>query len=162
MKKNGFTLIELLVVIAIIGILATIVLASLNTARNRSKDAKIKEELHQVRSEAGIYYERYSSYIQGIDPVTGEDISLCENSGALDNFRDSIMAIVDLNNNGFADCAIPDNGESYAIEVSRNGDTIWCVDSTGFAGPTSTANTDRICDGSNYCGGNDIWACVPE
>ncbi|MBP9711379.1 MAG: prepilin-type N-terminal cleavage/methylation domain-containing protein [Candidatus Pacebacteria bacterium] len=51
MSARGFTLIELLVVIAIIGILASIVLASLSSARSSSRDTQRVGELQQILRE---------------------------------------------------------------------------------------------------------------
>jgi prepilin-type N-terminal cleavage/methylation domain-containing protein len=60
--KNGFTLIELLVVIALIGILSTLVLANLNSARERSRDAQRKADLRNIQTAFRLYYNDKGSY----------------------------------------------------------------------------------------------------
>lgn len=68
--RKGFTLIELLVVIAIIGLLSSIVLSSLNSARDKGKDAAIKSQLEQMRSAAELIYESTGSYSTVCDAST--------------------------------------------------------------------------------------------
>jgi len=62
-RQDGFTLIELLVVIAIIGILSSVVLASLSSARNKGKDAAVKSQLASMRAQAEIYYSTADTYV---------------------------------------------------------------------------------------------------
>jgi len=60
MNKKGFTLIELLVVIAIIGILSSVVLASLNTARGKGANAAVKSTMANLRAQAELIYDSVS------------------------------------------------------------------------------------------------------
>ncbi len=61
-KTKGFTLIELLVVIAIIGILSSIVLASLNSARQKGRDARRVADIKQIQLALELYYDAHSQY----------------------------------------------------------------------------------------------------
>lgn len=61
-KKKGFTLIELLVVIAIIGILSSVVLASLNSARTKSRDTKRVADLKQLQVAYEMYFDSCRQY----------------------------------------------------------------------------------------------------
>ena len=60
--KKGFTLIELLVVIAIIGILSSVVLASLSTARQKSRDAKRISDIGQIQLALELFFDANQSY----------------------------------------------------------------------------------------------------
>lgn len=59
-NKEGFTLIELLVVVAIIGLLASIVLVSLNRARIKARDARRLADMQQIYTALNMYYGDYS------------------------------------------------------------------------------------------------------
>jgi len=74
-KNKGFTLIELLVVIAIIGILSSVVLASLNSARQKSRDAKRVSDIKQVQLALELYFDTNKAYPTTLAPlVTGGHI----------------------------------------------------------------------------------------
>jgi len=60
--KRGFTLIELLVVIAIIGILSSVVLASLSSARLKARDSKRVSDLDQIRVALEMYFDANGTY----------------------------------------------------------------------------------------------------
>ena len=64
-RRDGFTLIELLVVIAIIGILSSVVLASLNSARKKSRDARRVADIGQIKLALELAFDKNSTYPTG-------------------------------------------------------------------------------------------------
>lgn len=62
MKKNGFTLIELLTVIAIIGILSSIVVASMTSARQKARDTKRVSDIKQLQLALATYADANSNH----------------------------------------------------------------------------------------------------
>ena len=140
MKKRGFTLVELLVVIAIIGLLASIIIVSLNTARNRAKNSAIKAALDQLRLAAEWEYDNDEDYDDVCEEGTNE-IGIIGTSDEIVRIRTSIH-----DNGGIARVCYDDikDGEwrwcarVYNMPAGGN----WCVDYAGYSG--GTANCDAI------------------
>ena len=137
MKNKGFTLIELLVVIAIIGILASVVLASLNTARAKGADSAIKANLNNARAQAMLFYDDNSSLFTDV----------CTGAGGIGQFKTGATSA------GSADVNCAHATSTWALEAQLKSDTAkyFCTDSTGVATTTGTSVTDGATTG-DICG----------
>jgi prepilin-type N-terminal cleavage/methylation domain-containing protein len=126
---RGFTLIELLVVIAIIGILSSVVLASLNTARNRGADAAVKSNLANARAEAELFYDSNNSSYNGV----------CANTATANVIGDSVQAAITASGSGALATSCYTNGTAWAAQVPLKTAGSYCVDSTGTATTSASA-----------------------
>ncbi len=62
-RARGFTLIELLVVVAVIAVLLALILVAIGNARDKAKDARVRQDLDQIRSLAEVYRTNDRGYI---------------------------------------------------------------------------------------------------
>jgi len=127
--KKGFTLIELLVVIAIIGILASVVLTSLSSSREKAMDAKYKTTLASARAQAELFYSDNSNYT-----------TVCA-SGTTANGLSDIKGTLDG-----AFCT--SSATAWVMTGKLSGTSkYWCVDSKGnsTSSATSTKDLTNLC-----------------
>ncbi len=66
--KKAFTLVELLVVIAIIGLLSTLSVVALNSARAKARDARRLSDIKQLRTALDMYYDSAGTYPNSLTP----------------------------------------------------------------------------------------------
>ncbi len=142
-KQQGVTLTELLTVIVIIGILASVVLVSLDYARQRARDSVIQQQMDQLRNIAEATFDFGDGYsrleaMEGVDNSELERIKNQIEDVASSDVKD------DLNKDTFKIEFSNDSQEycAYAYLVTDVDDVV-CVDSSG--------NVERGEDSSFEC-----------
>ncbi len=131
--KRGFTLIELLVVIAIIGILASVVLASLNTARAKGADAAVKSNLNGMRAQAELFYDTGATYT-----------NVCADTNMTNALSAAMKAVAGtVTAGGLGDGECNSSATAWAAWTNLKSDSAnaHCVDSTGNAKLVTVRNS---------------------
>jgi len=158
--QRGFTLIELLVVIAIIGILAAVVIGSLNDARSGGQDASVQQSVANIRSQAELIYnsDNYSYGDVCADPAV-ENLMVAAlkvvNGTDYAPGTHGIPGYVPTNNLTGDDTtrtgACHDDNTTYVAQAPlASEDSFWCVDSTGASRKTDAmAANDTQCPSAN-------------
>ncbi|MFA6076751.1 MAG: type II secretion system protein [Candidatus Paceibacterota bacterium] len=151
-SKKGFTLIELLVVVAIISLLSSIVMASLNSARAKARDAQKKTELRQMATALEMYFDKNNTYPPNKQPC-------CVYFSTNGDF------LVELINEGFlSKKPHPAQGSYWYYDYGRSNICGWILATSMEA--TSSANypgTTGRCSGSgSNCGAGGAYYCVTE
>lgn len=83
-KSSGFTLIELLVVIAIIGILSSVVLSSLNTARQKARDVRRFYDMKQITLALELFFDSNGHYPSSAEGVSNLGEMIGDDNGPIE------------------------------------------------------------------------------
>lgn len=148
-SSRGFTLIELLVVIAIIGILASVVLASLNSARDKAKDAAVISGVQEFRKLMALQYTDTGSYAA---LQSGWDYSAadCNNSFSgtyATNARQICAQIVEAGGSIHTGSNLGNASTFSIMAILPAKKTYYCLGSSGGwsdATPLSVDNWNRV------------------
>jgi general secretion pathway protein G len=119
-NTDGFTLIELLVVIAIIGILSSVVLASLNGARESSRDARRQTDLNQVRTSLALFRDQCGEFPEGQDVNIENSLSNTNCSTTLGDHMSQVPTDPSTGNYAYAS---NNQNDGYCLAASLEGDS---------------------------------------
>jgi prepilin-type N-terminal cleavage/methylation domain-containing protein len=144
-KNKGFTLIELLVVIAIIGTLASVVLASLNTARVKARDAARATQVKQLKTAMEFYYDDNNQYIGQCSSYIHERTELNSYIGSLPTDPSYVGTT-----NDYRYCG---NASSYAIRIRFEDTSRPGTSSSGFCKTGTNFSTSWWGTGTPTCQG---------
>lgn len=136
MNNKGFTLIELLIVIAVIGILSSVVVVALTSARNKAGNVSVKTNLYTIRNQAEIYFSNNQDYT-----------NICSDGVVVSAINTAINAGGDTGN-----VSTRCNGGSTAwavnvtLRVAEGSNIYWCVDNSGASkGEPSELSGATVC-----------------
>lgn len=126
-SQKGFTLIELLVVIAIIGLISTLAIVALGSAREKARDQARISRLKQIQTGLEIYFTENNKYpIAPKGVVLGSSNASClspETGFAQQGCENAVMAVVpsDPGENQFIYTSSED-GSTYQVQASLEGE----------------------------------------
>ena len=124
MNKKGFTLIELLVVIAIIGLLSTLAVVALGSAREKARDSKRLSDLKQVQTALELYYTDNNAYPTAATAVTLGSVNIaCLNASgfAATGCTSPYMGLVPTDPGSTSYAYTSANGSTYSIAATLEG-----------------------------------------
>jgi type II secretion system protein G len=152
-RTQGFTLIELLVVIAIIGILSSVVLASLNGARESSRDARRQTDLNQIRTSLALYRDECGQFpaSAGASDVTATLGDSC--GSGLQDFMSQVPSDPSTGNYKYTSNT-PQN-DSFCLGTQLEGSSTPADDADGQSPcGTGSLDSDSTYSGSPGSGGS--------